>query len=73
MQQVKIFIDLESNYEAMEERINSWLKSENVNVISINGSIAPQSPGGDGAGSTRLGGNRFPSSDLMVIVHYETS
>jgi len=70
MQQVKFFKGIESNVDTIEKEINDWLRQSGAKVISITGNIAPQStkPGG-GSG---LGNSHFASSDVLVIVLYES-
>lgn len=76
MQQIKVFVGLEDATAELEERVNSWIADNDINVVSITGNIAPQSilPTKQ-AESGGLGGNattrRFAPSDLMVLVTYE--
>ena len=70
MHQVKIFVDIESNVEAMEAKINGWLKESGVKVINIFGNIAPQTVTSEARGSS-LAERKFSSSDLLITVLYE--
>lgn len=70
MHQVKLFVDIESNIEAMEERVNKWLASSGAKVINIFGNIAPQTVTHEAKGST-LDTRKFSSSDLFLTVVYE--
>lgn len=72
MHQVKIFIGLESNIEAMEENLNGWLKESGAKVINMFGNIAPQTVTADSKGST-LAERKFSSSDVFITVLYETA
>ena len=65
MHQVKLFKSIESELESLQEEINTWLKESRVNVVSVSGNIAPQTPGASAIGSG------FSSSDILVIVLYE--
>jgi hypothetical protein len=66
MQQVKLFKSVESELEELEKDMNDWMKQNNVKVISIQGNIAPQTITGSHVGT-------FSSSDILMIVHYETT
>lgn len=66
MQKVKLFKSIESDLEDLEKSINEWIEKSGARLISVNGNIAPQSPGTGG------GLHSFASSDLFVIVVYET-
>ena len=71
MQQVKIFKGVESDISGLEKEINAWLCESGVRVISITGNIAPQTEMENAGGG--LGRSRFPPSDIVVIVLYETA
>ncbi|MBK95660.1 MAG: hypothetical protein CMJ79_08085 [Planctomycetaceae bacterium] len=64
MQQVKIFKSIESELSGLEQEINEWITTENVNIINIFGNIAPQSLSGPGMGS-------FSSSDVLITILYQ--
>lgn len=66
MQKVKLFKSVESELEEMEKSINEWIEKSGARVISVTGNISPQSPGTGG------GLHSFATSDLFVIVVYET-
>ena len=53
--------------------MNGWIRQSGARVISVTGNIAPQSdmPGGGPAGS--MGQTRYPPSDVVLIILYETS
>ncbi len=68
MQQVKLFKSVESNVSALEEEINGWLMSNNVQIVSIVGNIAPQSVAGKDTAASIKG---FAPSDLFVMLLYE--
>lgn len=67
MQQVKIFKSIESELDALEQEINSWVKEQGVKILSLTGNISPQSITGGGMTST------FSASDVLVIIVYETA
>ncbi|MFI4874868.1 MAG: hypothetical protein ACIALR_06005 [Blastopirellula sp. JB062] len=72
MQQIKIFMTVESEASQTEAEVNAWLKESGVRVLQIFGNIAPQtSPMGETAGSGS-GPLRFPPSDVFLVVLYET-
>ena len=66
MQKVKLFKSVGSELEEMEKSINEWIEKSGARVISVTGNISPQSPG------TGRGLHSFATSDLFVIVVYET-
>ncbi len=70
MHQIKLFVDLESNAQAMEDRINDWLKESGAKVINIVGNVAPQTVTAESKG-TALAERKFSSSDLFGAVVYE--
>ncbi len=72
MHQIKLFVDIESNVESMEDRINNWLAESNARVLNVIGNIAPQTITADAKG-TALGDRKFSSSDMFVAVVYEKS
>ncbi len=63
MEQVKLFKGVEMELRALEDEINEWLREAKPRVISITGNIAPQSSSG----------GSFTTSDILLIVTYETS
>ncbi len=72
MQQIKIFHDIESSKDALEEAVNTWLaENGSIRVIQITGNIAPQTVTAASQNVGTLGGQRFASSDLFIIIHYE--
>lgn len=68
MQQIKLFKSVETEIEDMEKDINSWLASNDINVVSIVGNVSPQTPGR----ASSDGGRRFDPSDLFIAILYET-
>ncbi len=70
MHQIKLFVDIESNVQAMEEKINHWLNQSGAKVVNIFGNIAPQTVTTETKGSS-LGERKFSSSDLLVAIVYE--
>ncbi|NQU21942.1 MAG: hypothetical protein HQ567_11720 [Candidatus Nealsonbacteria bacterium] len=71
MQQVKIFKAVESDTGSLENEINAWIRESGVRVVSVTGNIAPQSEA-SGSSASALGQGRFASSDVVLIVLYET-
>jgi len=73
MTQTKLFCDIESGIESLESKVNDWLTSNpNIKNVRITGNIAPQTVT---TSSTQTGtpvGQRFASSDIFVIIQYET-
>lgn len=65
MRQVKIFKSIENELWNMEKEINTWAQETGANIIQVTGNIAPQT-----SSSTSHG---FSSSDVLVIVLYETA
>jgi hypothetical protein len=72
MQQVKVFKGVESDTAALEKEVNDWIRQSGVRITSVTGNIAPQS-GGSGSASGTLGGGGFASSDIVLIILYETA
>jgi len=72
MRQVKIFKTVETEVSELEGQVNAWIEETGAKIISISGNIAPQSSTGDGK-AIGLSGSQFASSDVMLIVLYETS
>jgi len=70
VQQIKIFKGIESDVSGLEKKINAWLRESGARVVSITGNIAPQTEMENAGGG--LGRSRFPPSDVVVIVLYET-
>ena len=64
MRQVKLFKGVEAEIKTLESEINSWIEKNQIQVIAISGTIAPQ------AHSTP-GQDRMSGSDLLMIVEYE--
>ena len=71
MHQVKIFKTVESEVSELEKDVNAWIQETGAKILSISGNIAPQSGGAEGK-AKGLGGSQFASSDVMLIVLYET-
>ena len=71
MQQIKLFKGVEDQLTDLENEVNAWIRQSGARVLSITGNIAPQSekPGDVAGGSAR---GRFPPSDVIIIVTYET-
>jgi hypothetical protein len=69
VQQVKIFKGIESDVVGLEKEINTWIHQSRSRVVSITGNIAPQTEMENASG---LGKSRFPPSDIVIIVLYET-
>lgn len=72
MRQVKLFVDIESNIEALEERVNTWLKESHANVINIFGNVAPQTVMRE-LKTTALSERRYASSDVFIAIEYEAA
>lgn len=70
MKQIKIFKSVETELNALESEINSWIKKNSINVVSIQGNIAPQSSEKTGS-SGALSQGAFSPSDVLVMVTYE--
>jgi hypothetical protein len=70
--QIRIFVDIESNVEGLEERVNAWLKESRANIIDIFGNIAPQTVA-SGSQGTALAQRKFSSSDIFMVVVYEAA
>lgn len=71
MQQVKLFMGVESRLEDLEREVNGWLRENGVRVVSIRGNIAPQTPAK--ANLDNSGMRNFLPSDLFVMVVYEAA
>ena len=67
MQQVKLFKGVETELSGLEQEVNDWIRESGARVTNITGNIAPQSGSLDGPGQ-----RRYPPSDLLLIVVYET-
>jgi hypothetical protein len=67
MQQIKVFVGLESDADAFERTVNHWIKTSKARVLQITGNIAPQTETGK-FGGLNSGGN---ASDLTLFVLYE--
>jgi len=68
--QIKIFADIESNVDALEGRVNAWLRESGAKVINIFGNIAPQTVTSASRG-TALAERKFSSSDVFMVVVYD--
>jgi len=68
MHQVRLFKGVENELREFENEINGWLQDNDVKIVNVFGNIAPQSVIGD----SKLG-KKFESSDLFVVIVYETS
>ncbi len=79
MHQVKIFKSVESEVESLEQSVNQWLAESGARVVQITGNISPQTnplEGGNSGGSFSAGGGgplRYPPSDILLVVLYETA
>ena len=71
MHQIKLFVDIESNVDAMETRINTWLRESGAEVIKIFGNIAAQTVTPESK-TTALAERKFSSSDLFISVVYDS-
>ena len=67
MHKIKIFKNIESELPTMEAEMNEWLSENGAKVIQMSANIAPQS-----TSAANLGSNSFSSSDVMVVIVYET-
>ncbi len=70
MQQIKLFVDIESNLETLESKVNAWLKESGAKVVNIFGNIAPQTATPESKLKS-LGDRAFASSDVFIAVVYE--
>ena len=70
MHQIRLFLDIESNAESMERKVNDWLKESGAKVVNIFGNIAAQTVTPEAKSST-MNTRKFSSSDLFVVVVYE--
>jgi len=70
MQRVKFFKGTESDLVELEQEINDWLASNDVQVLNIFGNMSPQTD--SAVKSKGLTGSAFPPSDLFLVVVYET-
>jgi hypothetical protein len=70
MQQVKIFKGIENDLDHMEQKINTWLSSNHVEVLSMTGNIAPQSQATTSDGDGISSGSRYAPSDVIMFVLY---
>lgn len=58
MLQVKIFKNLEFQYDELAAHVNEWIRESRVDVVDIRVQLSPQSPGEGaslGAGGRRIG------------------
>ena len=71
MQRVKLFKGLETEVEALEQKINAWAESEGGKIMQVTANIAAQSynPAAKPGGS--LQGNVGADSDVLITVLYE--
>lgn len=67
MRQIKLFKSVETEIESLTEDVNNWIQQNKVNVVRVSGNIAPQSARPEGSGF------KFPPSDVLVMVEYETN
>jgi len=65
MIQVKTFRGLEHEHEQLCEQVNTWIRDNNIRVVSVDMNMAPQSKLSDSVLRTGT------SSDLMIGVTYE--
>jgi hypothetical protein len=65
MIQVKTFRGLEHEHEELTEQLNTWIRENNIRVVSVDLNLAPQSKLPDSV--LRSG----TSSDVMMLVTYE--
>ena len=65
MIQVKTFRGLEHEHEELVEQVNTWIRENNIRVVSVDLNMAPQSKLPDSV--LRSG----TSSDLMILVTHE--
>ncbi len=72
MQQVKIFKSVEIEIGELEAQVNAWIQETGAKIISISGNIAPQSGSRD-TKAIGLGGSQFVSSDILLVILYETA
>ncbi len=70
VQQIKIFVGLESDADGMEKRVNDWIRASKVRVLQITGNIAPQTESGKLGGGLSGGGS---ASDVMLVILYEVA
>jgi hypothetical protein len=63
MRKIKIFKTIENDLMATEREINNWIEKTDVEVVSVTGNIASQTPG------SHVGAHS--ASDVLVIVLYE--
>jgi hypothetical protein len=67
MLQVKIFKNLEFQYDELSREINSWIRDQGIDAVDIRIQIAPQSQGeGSSLGSAG-------DSDLLGYVVYRSA
>ena len=66
MRQIKMFKGIESELSTLEAEVNQLIAKKRVRVVQISGNIAPQSQ------ADTKGVSRFPGSDVLIIVEYET-
>jgi len=71
MQKVKIFKSLEKDVTRLEMDVNKWIAESGAKIISLDGNIAPQSER-TGATTGGMGDSRYPPSDIVLIVLYES-
>ena len=71
MQRIKLFKGLETEIEALEQKINAWAEGEEVKILQATGNIATQiyNPAAKAGGS--LQGNVAAASDVLITVLYE--
>ena len=69
MQQIKLFVGLESEASTLEHSANQWLRDNDVEIIQVFGNIAPQTPAYM-LTQTEQTGRRFQASDLFLAIVY---
>lgn len=71
MQQIKIFMALETDAPKLESQVNEWLRANpKARILQISGNVAPQTETKYTGGGLSGGGG---ASDLLLILLYEIS
>jgi len=76
VQQVKIFKGLEHETDVLEKQVNDWIRSSKSKIVHIFGNIAPQTARAEASpisGAARTMGHRFGTSDVLLVVLYESA
>jgi hypothetical protein len=70
VQQIKIFMGVETDAPKLEQQINQWLRANpQARILQLSGNVAPQTETTlKGGGLTGGGGN---ASDLLIILLLE--